>query len=264
MAHAPFEQKALMGFNEIKYFKSQRSMRIFAENESLDKRLLMLARLGYTFAVTVCPIDKLDVLEDVLAQTKNQYKQGKGGTRKELIQTMHKNGIFFFSSKDVMTSIMMAADNTHTDIFVLNYDYVRLNQHIIDVKGESDTNNMAEAVKASTELAKMNLAALNTDETIVQAICGCSIYELKILLALYPDKNNYVSIKTLSLRVHQVVRDRNKGVAKICYKLEQKKWISRLPGFDGKHLRQTFTIMELGMQAVGKYQKYILNKIKSL
>lgn len=257
------EQKALLDFNELKHFKNEATMRQFAENEGLEKRMLMLTRLGISFVMIAYPTARMQLVEEFIFDTDKQFDK-RGLTKQEIVKKMAEGNLFVMSSKDIMMSCLMAAQNSHSLLFILNYAYVKYHQMLSDLRREPALQDYKDAVAGYDLMAKISLMAMNMDDGMVQSICGVNMYEMRILLSLFPYRNTFVKVDVISLRIGQVLRDRNKGVAKVCNYLLQKEMVMQMPGWEGKRRKPYFTISEKGMQTVHKYSQYLFNQVESL
>lgn len=238
---------------EIKHFTNERTMRRFADNESLEKRLLMLSRLGIHFTVTLTA--DIPGYGELLPKIADQYK--KGADREDLIKAMIAGKTFVISSKEVMLSSQMAAQNSHTNVFVLNYEYRKVNQYLIDFKNDTVNMDFDKGVDGYDKLAKIMLSMWANEDTL-EAICGVTEFELRILLALFPLRNTYITLKTITQRIN--VSERSMGVARVCSKLVGKKMIAKSRVTEGRNTDQVYTIMDTGLNTVGKYIRYVFQK----
>src|SRR3954463_10777120 len=66
------DQRRQLSANELKHLQDDDTIRRFAENESLDKRLLLMVRLGYSYSIISYP-QPVDI-DTVLTPVPGQYQ----------------------------------------------------------------------------------------------------------------------------------------------------------------------------------------------
>lgn len=242
-------QEVLMKLNakELSYFKDKLVMRRFADNETFEKRLLLLAKLEVPFCLVVGkrkPVDQ--VLEEIYTQY--QYVE----KRKALTQAMAREKVFVMSSNEVLIGLHMAAQNSHSSVYVLNYDYVKMHSQLT----KETVNKHVKAARESFDI--LSRACLITTQKIgsCDIIVGVSTLELRILLAMYPFKNTFVSAHKLYEILDE--DERKKGIVKTATEMEKIGYLKVLPGFNEQRNRlKTYTIAEKGIDVVCKWLSYV-------
>jgi DNA-binding MarR family transcriptional regulator len=246
MMNAPREKINSLNTNELQYFRSEKTIRRFADNESLEKRILMLARLGYSYCLTMAPEGSdLTVFEDIPEQFKN-------GDRLDIVRAMGEKRIFVLSSRDVLMGLHMAAQNSHSQVYVLNYDYVHLRQTIHKSRVTTLNDNTRDSVEAFDELSKLVLATLSLQQG-VEALIGLEEKELRVLLALLPFRSTYIGFTKVVELMQETGRSISIGVT--LDRLAKKGYLDRMKGARDVKL---YTIMEKGIDAAMTFLKYIV------
>lgn len=254
MKNASPEQKARLNPMELRPFHTVRKMRDFADNESTERKLLLLARLGRSFAVMIHS-DKTE-LEEVFDGVDTQYHYA--GKRAKVIKLMQEQECFFFGSREAMMSAHMAAQNSHSGTFVLDSSYFKLHQKFADIyEFGSDQVAMRRSLDTMDDMAKMALGTLNAHD-VVKSLTGMNDYEMRILLACMPHRNSFVSLDTIKAAVYESAR--SQGIKQICFGLAKRGYLSEMKGKEEKARTWNFTIMEKGIDAVAVYLKYIHKK----
>lgn len=253
MATANDHQKSILNFNELRHFRSPEAIRRFVDNESLDRKMLLIARLGFSFTFTIHD-DGFDV-PALFDKVKDQAREA--GARVQLIENQVKEKVFVLSSRDLLLSSHMAAQNSQSQVYTLNMQYKALHYDFKTMKADSTASGVTDAIDGFDKQSKVVLEAISVLDEI-ETLAGVSEYELKILLALYPYRHTFTDIDKVAKLIHVV--DRNKGVAKVAGFLEAKGYIARQPGFAKKNKQRKFMIMEKGINAVAKYLHYVHNK----
>ncbi len=252
MSTTPQEILIKLNSKELFYFKDKKIMRRFADNETLEKRLLLLAKLEVPFCVVV---GKRKNVDNVLDEIYTQYKFIE--KRKALIDAMARSKVFVVSSNEVLLGLHMAAQNSHSKVYVLNYDYVKLNQKFLET-GINTVNQDANNARNAFDI--LSRASLFTTMKIKQApqLCGVSEFELKILLAIFPYRNTFVNVNKLYEILDMDIRQR--GLKKSCTQMENEGYLRVLPGLDEQSNRlKTYTIAEKGIDTAMTFMKYIAN-----
>jgi hypothetical protein len=249
------EEKLGLNRQELAYFKDEKAMRRFADNESLDKRVLLLTRIGIRFAV-ILESDKEDTDKEWAAVI-SQYKYAS--KRREITEAMAKKKMFVFSSRELMVGVQMAAQNSHSNIYVLDYDYVNLRDRLSNYRIEVFNENMRDAQKGVIGLSKVLLANL-TSVSVTQQISGVTEMEMQCLLALFPYSDTFVSGEAVNRLMYE--SDRTSGVLRVLSTLEKNGYVTRHVGYEGKHRKPQFTIAEKGIRAAMDYMRYIVKNSK--
>lgn len=251
MRMASPQSKMALSANELKYFEDEESIRRFAEHETLDKRLLMMLRLGYSWALISWP-QTVDI-QETLAPIAGQYQLAN--KRLAIIEAMAKNKVFVLSSRDLTIIAHMAAQNSHSQVYTLDYTYLKLRDKLSNYRIRPFTEEIRDSVKEADEMSKILLNSLITKE-VFESICGCNEYEMKILLALFSLRQTMVSHDKIAELMHEPYR--TQGIAKVCGVLCDKNYIAREPGYRKQHRSQNYMIMEAGITAVMNYIKYVV------
>jgi len=249
------DEKQKLNPQELAYFKDEKSMRRFADNESLDKRLLMLSRIGMRFAIAIEPIEeKTDkVWDDIITQYKYASK------RRELTEAMAKQKMFVFSSKELMVGIQMAAQNSHSNIYVLDYDYVELNDNLGNYRIEAFNTVVRDAQKGVAGLSKILIANMAANK-ITETIAGVTLTQMQVLLAIFPYADTFISGERATRLMFE--SDRTTGILRVLGTLEKEGYVTRHMGYEGKHRKPQFTIAEKGIRAAMEYMRYIIKHSK--
>lgn len=243
---------------ELRWFDSKIKMRRFADKETLEKRLLLLARMGVSYTV-VLAADKSKastILEKTIPDTFRIVKD-----RAALIKQMHKDDVFVFGSREVSMITHMAAQNSHAEVYILDPVYAEMSRKVNDaiVRSEYINKDIKEAIKGFDEIARIAVASILTVET-VPGILGINQEQLNMLLVMLPLRGNYVTIDTLCTLLHQTRRTRN-GVAKSATNLTKLGYIAAIhDGQTGRKRTTEYTIMEPGINAAVKWLKYMLKQ----
>lgn len=257
MRLCPAEKKKDLNPLELEHFRSEKNIRKFADDESLDKRLLMLSRIGISYCLVVAPVD--NNIDPILEGVTSQYRSK--ASRKDIVEAMAKNKLFVLSSRDTLVLSHMAAQNSHSQIYVLDYSYLTLYEKMGRMKATSSIMN--EGMDGLDMLAKAVQISMR-GEDFVQSMCGVSKYELQILLTMYPYRDRMMRYDRISELMGESYR--STGVAQSCGHLERLGLLIREPGYrmEGQPRvstrSQVYMISDKGIDAVLKYLTYITRK----
>lgn len=257
LATATDDQKKKLNAYELQNFKTKRIMKRFAETQPLEKRMLLLAKMGIGHCLVFGDrsTDYTTIFSEIITQSAYAKK------RLTIVEAMSRNKLFVVSSKDVLMSAYMAAQNSHSQVYILNRAYVLLQHRLSQLKESVENLELRDAQQGFDDISLMMLKGIASSHNI-ESICGVDLLQIKILLAMFPYRNTFVSTD----KITELTQDsfRGKGVATRCGKLEKKGYIARAPGYQTEkktamNKRQEFTIMEKGMDAVAKYIKYVID-----
>lgn len=252
MATAPQEIRMKLTAQELSDFSSDVAMKNFADRETLEKKLLLLAKLEVPFCVVVGKRPQVDMVTD---QLYNQYKFVQ--KRKALIEAMAREKVFVFSSNEVLLGLHMAAQNSHSKVYVLNYDYVRMNQKLLKTGISSVNKDVTDALSGFDFLAKAILLA-SLKLQYAQSMFGISPFEMRILLCMLPYRNTFVN----GNKIYEIMGEdiRKRGLIKVATAMEKDGFLRQLVGMDDQQNRvKSFTIAEKGINTVMEFLKYIAN-----
>jgi hypothetical protein len=253
----PVENKMDLSTEELWNIRSETAMRRFADYANLDKQLYLLARIGISFCLLSGPVDSR--LQDVLDAVQVQFE--KTSNRSDVVKLMSEQKFFGLSSRDILPLGHMAAQNSHSQVYVLDMAYMKLRENLNEA-GEDMLNRQIEESKRSLGyIAEFSLQAINGYNKC-EAICGVAEFELKLLLAIYKHRNTFVTHATICALVDESFR--TKIVALACSKLERNGYLERMltvKTLKDKH-NQTFTITEKGINTVLTFVRYVTKKMQ--
>lgn len=256
MRMCPLEKKKELSQYELQYFKNEKAMRRFADYESMEKRLVMLNRIGISFALVVAPMDETDAVDEVMQKVTSQYRSGE--SRKDIVETMAKKKIFVMSSRDTLVLSHMAAQNSHSQVYVLDYRYVALHDRITELFGRPMAKEMDDAAEAVDYLSKIALEAMKGTD-VIQSIAGCTDFEMRILMAMYPGRQTMVTRDRVTALMG--LSNRETGVSKAMGDMERKGYLLREPGYGkNRHRHQVYMLSDKGIDAALKYLTYLIAK----
>lgn len=253
MRLCPPEIRSKLNRIELAHFKDEKTLRRFTESATLDQLLLMLSRIGIGFSIVVAP-HEVD-MDSIMQGTVSQYRAV--ASRKDIIKAMAEKKVFVVSSRDILVMSHMMAQNSHSQVYTLDYTYVELHDKLDNYRIRPFKKEVKDAVDGFDDLAKLTLNAITSQDSI-QSISGVTEFEMSILLAMYPHRQTMIKNDRISELIGESYR--STGVAKSAGELEKKGYLFREAGFRGKHRSQAYMIGEKGIEAVLNYLKFIAKK----
>lgn len=254
MATVPKERILQLDSKEIVHFRSQNKMRIFADNATLEERLYMLSRLHFTFTITVAP-ERYEI-EEIMEKLSLDATPDE---RIESIEDMAKRHIFVLSSREFMRVTQLAAMNSHSQVYVLNYDYVNLHRKLKAKTPQATyTPLIKEGLKGLEATAEIALTAL-IHRPMIESITGLTEFDLSILLTLYGQRNSYIALDKIAARMDskRIIQLGATMIGKRCVTLYRLGHIDAATvGINSK----SYAIMDSGIALVHLYLQYIINK----
>lgn len=246
-----FEQKAKLSSTDLEYLKTKGVRRRFADYETIDKQLYLLSRVGIKFCILVGTEDKVGMM---LEEVENQYATVEG--RADVIKLMAENKTFALSSRHVMEVSNMAAQNSHSQIYMLDRKYLQMRDQLNEAGTSFYSKDIEQSKRAITDLGNLALATISAIEK-VEVMFNMDTLRIKILLALYKEKNNYVTIATVSSHIGESIRGckiKNR-LLDLCKNGYADKLSTHIP--TSKKDIMSFTITENGIEKVGNFIKYL-------
>jgi len=248
------EQRRNLSSSELIHFRSEMNMRRFAENESLEKRLVLLTRLGHSFCVVVAPNMK-DMRELYAEDVPGQYDSGE--KRVAVVKKMIEKKVFVMSSRDMLVMTQIMAQNAHSGIYTLDYSWVKLKEELSKFRIRTFSEELEDAQDATKDLSILVNSILGSEESLT-SLTGCTFYGMRILLSMYQYRQTMVSATKIADIIGESKRSRS--VSKACAHLMKREYIIRAPirKQNGRKSADLYTIAEKGISVVMTYLKYVL------
>lgn len=250
MSNTTRQQIMKLGMAERRHFKTPLVTRNFADKASIEQRLYMLCRLNKSFTIVVCP-DEIE-LESILEVLEHPEHPSK---RLTTIEKMAGENTFMMGSRNLLPPLQLGAMNSHSGVYVLNYDYTRTYREIKKSEAETLNAGVRSALKGFDFIANMAANSL-AGNSIIQSVTGVDKHALRILVMLYLNRNNFISTSTMAETLEQDDNYGRKVIRKLCARMGELEYI--LLAKDGVEL--TYCIMEKGIEAVAAFIKYVIQE----
>lgn len=259
MHSATDEQKRSLTFREIYHFRDDVSIRRFVDDNSFERILYMLARLGSTWTIVVsAEHPTVDVVGKIIDEAKDVIVAKTG---ESVVKSMKDGKMFVIGSKDVALSCAVAAMGSHSQQYMLNYSLARLNDYLMNMKKETNTEMFKQATKGLDKLADLALGAI-TNADLIESICGISTYKMMILLAMFRHRDTFLTGQQVAGLIHETARQRPKGAAKVLAWMCDEGLCTWVNGSVHYNKQKIYTILEPGMKKVCTFLEYIVHEKK--
>lgn len=254
LATTPKEVIRELTTQEMSYFKDHKAMRRFADNESFEKTAQLFGKIGIPLTIF---FGKRHGWQNVIEEIGTQYQFIE--KRKAIIEAMAREKLFALAGTDILTYTYMAAQNSHSRVYVLSYEYVKVKEKVMKAAVQSKNEDMRDARDAFEMMSRAILQTMiKADHT--QAMSNVLPYEMKILLAIFPEQHTFVPINKIAEQLDESKRVR--GVVKTCTTMANKGLIKHIPMKDPRnnHQIRSYTITEKGITAVMSFISNITKK----
>lgn len=253
MKNAGPDRKRNLNHRELKFFKDEKTMRKFADNENLDRRLLMMMRLGYNFSFVIYP--EGENVGEALKQTVGQYQFAD--KRRKVIEMFMEKKIFVTTSREYMLPMYFAAQNSHSNLYVLDKGYQKLHEKFGQLNGGKSIaalmRDFSDTVKFTGDFALSILNAINS----IKSITGVNFDELRVLIYLFGNRHTMVSMQTIMFALGDGAKSTK--IQRTCASLCNEGFIEREPGTTKNGIyKRNYMIMEQGIRVVLSYIDYVL------
>lgn len=257
MKNSGNEERAQLSPLELKHFRNDGAIKLFAENATLEKRLLMLARLGISYNIVLGP-DKID-MAGALKSVPGQYTVG--AKKNAITEQFARDKVFIFGSRDLLVVSHMAAQNSHSYLYTLDRKYITLHERSKSMLGQALIHDIKDAIGGFDFFSQVLMDCLaNSEDNEIMSICGVDHMQMRVLLALYVNRSTMLSIPAICLKIGRPPQSANK-LSHVVTKLQEMGYIEQLPGTQKKLSGgRSYMIMEKGIDAVMNYVKYIVKK----
>ncbi len=258
------EQKLRLDASEKYLFRSEMSIRRFADQGTLEEKVVILTKLGYDWFFGLYPVGK-----DLPAVMKKAYRQHTiKNTRAEVIQDMIESHVFILDNKAVATALAMMGQNNHSDAFYINRHFFQLPKMLEQYELSSSKlfefftsqNPIKESAEFRAGLQTMDkliglVSQMFTVEQNADFLFKLTRLDIRILLLLFPFRNNYVSLDYLKRHLHPEYSP--KAIAARCTFLFMKRnLIDKLP----KTNPISYTIKSDGILILGELLNQIMRQ----
>lgn len=258
------EQKLRLNNKELYILKNDSSIKRFSTTADIKQQMVMLTKLGYDWFFGLYPAGKQ--LPDMMKKAYRQHTMKD--VRVDVIQEMIESHIFIIDNKAVATSLAMMASNNHSDVFVVNSDFLKIPFQLEQFEKNSasltrlirDHNPNNITVEYREGMRGMDVFNEFVGEVFraqdyIESVLRLSRMDFWILHYLFKHRNNYVSVDYLKRNLGMYFK--SKAIASRCHYLwKDRNYIDKLP----KTTNTSYTIKAEGIIALGEVLNMIINR----
>lgn len=242
---------------EQRYFRSKDAMRKFATDETFERRILLLTRMGVRWSV---------VMYEETADLDLMYKEVDENytfTRKnlDLMNLMRKGDVFCFGSSTIMMAQLLAEQGCHSQKYVLDYGYLRTLKKMPDQRAITFDVKANDMEQQYMHLARIIYQSITCWERLELTISddGVTALAMRILIVLLGHRHSFVTARSMKHRLgvpisNQItVRTMNQMVKNgLIYQ-------TRVPELEFE--QKAYTISEKGLEKVMYFLKYVQQQL---
>ena len=261
MKSATVDQKKRMSAKDLVHMASESAMNRFVHEESLDRLLTMITKLGKEWTLRVFEEGQEEKTDELEFNSLNQYQFPE--KRIELINVLAKEKVHYLSSRHTMLAIHMCDQNVHSQVYALSAnsrDAIKRVRAITSVK--LSFNDMVDSARdAMDDLNKILLQQLNSLEW-AEATLGLSPTNLQVLSALFAKRDTAITIKEIAKDAN--MEHKIAWVKKSVWALQQLKLIVsddkltvRIQKKRGVAIRNYYMITSAGIGKMMEYRNHV-------
>ena len=248
------DQKANLSDEDLKILKNATTISNFANDEQLDRLLIVLTKTGKTWVLYVGN-ESEDATQLSFAAVDQFDSEEK---RLDVIQATADKGAFFLGANDTMLSLMMSAQNVSTPLYALSANSRELSTRMARAKSVKIPvdQQMSSAVQAYDDLNRMMRSQLNALDWAKKTI-GLEQNEIRVLAALFQKRTGAMTLKEIADET--LLGDKKSYLKKQIDSLMEKKCILS----DDKHNKNKsitiyYMIAPEGTRKIMQYNDFII------
>lgn len=193
IVRAPGEARARLPYDLYKWAQTAAKAKQFSDSARLEVKLRMLTELGYAFALWVAPPEGLNY--HTLLQTAEEYRDNR---RADSIKKHLEGKNFVFTDREMMTMLVMMAQNCHSETYLINRDYHHLSNQVLEASRlELNTVEAARPALGDYKLLLKFVLSLLLNPEHVSGSTGFKPLELGVMIYLFLHRNAYAEQSAL-------------------------------------------------------------------
>lgn len=244
LTRATYEQKKNLKLKYAKAVKNSKTAKTFAATSSWEDKAIVLSKLGIEFSF-VFNLNKTRLME--LYRDKNDLKPG------ELADYLLREKIMVVTDKQVLHFLNLLASNAHSEVWMMNRDFLKAGYNITDWKKEYFNTNLEEikgGSRSARDVAKL-MSATMLYAKFAPTLLGIQDVSVAVLLYIFSKDKEFIRESEIRLYFNGVYR--NFKLGKSINDLLKTKFIEH------GHLTKTkeYRITSYGTEAALRFQKKI-------
>jgi len=214
----PMSEKMELSYEEQKLIKDDKSIHHFVLNEPMEKLLFLYAKTGGEFTLN---LGAPAAIEEAIESTRYQYDHDQ--KRLDSIGVITRSNVCSVSSRDVMATAIMCAQNCTTDVYKISLYTAKIVSEKERLYKKPYDAVMDEAHEGVAIVNKLLLEQLNALPW-AQEVLGIDDTDIRILAALYNKKNGAMDLTQLSEMARSETK--RKYVGRWVEQLEKKGYVT--------------------------------------
>ena len=178
----------LLTAREIRAVKTAKKAKHFANQMTLDEKLILFAKIGISYSLIIHGTDW---------KMKDWYAKVKDMTKGKQVEEASKIKLVVVNDRNVVNFLNVTANLTHSDTYLLNMDFHRVGYFVNTWKDATpDADSIAEALDYAKIINKFALVQ-NMAMKSIRGGTDIGDLDLNLLLYFYDLGQRYVSRETI-------------------------------------------------------------------
>lgn len=247
------DQKSKLSVEDLKILETKTKTSIFTSEETLDRLLLMLTKVGYRVFLTVANSQEDKENFETMCDIHFEYPQ----QQVDAAEFAGKKRVFSISSEDIMFSMMLANQNIHSKVYKLATNSRDLARKTSSIKSTKlpPSEQMQQAEDGYQNMNAILLQQLNSFSWVVETL-GLKQDELRCLVLLFTKRTSAMNVRDIEKGMMLEIRE--SYVGKILQALKEMKLIAG-DAKKGKKAKAStyYMITAEGIRKVMEYNNHI-------
>lgn len=190
-------QRAMLSERELKMLSDDSLLSEFVHNHPFDHLLAVLAKIGKTWALRVAETD--ETAEQLEFNTINQFDFPE--KRMEVIEAQVREKVHYLSSNDLILTMLMGAQNTHTSVYSLSANSLSASKRMRAFKSTKSAyhDQIDDAVEAWDDINRMMLAQLSSFHVEQWQQVVQNQVDMRVMCALFDKRYGAMTMKEVSV-----------------------------------------------------------------
>lgn len=242
MVNATNEQKSNLKLKYLKAIKNSKTAKVFSAKSTMEEKAILLAKLGIRFSWVF----------NLSKQRLNELVKGKEKPSK-LADIMLSEKVMIVTDKQVLQYLNLMAANCHSEVYMMNRDFLKVGYTLTDWKKDHYNTNLQEvkdSFKATKDMCKLMVGAMINSKLSV-TMFGIPETAFTILLFMYSKDKEFLTESEIKLQFNGIYR--NFKIGKSTNELLRASYIEKSFLTSAKEYRVT----SMGAEAVLRFEKKI-------
>jgi len=249
---APEDRLRKLTTEERKMLSDKNAITRFCANGTFESLLFIFTKLGFEWTLSCGPTEE-SIAKAIEAC---EYQYDSSLRRLDAIESIQRNSVCVVSSRQVMETIMMCAQNCHTQVYNMTYLTQNLRKYAGPMKQRPYDMQMKEASDSATIVNKLMMEQLNSLE-YAEEVLGFNLNKLRLLITLYDSRYSAMTSLDLAKLTHRP--DKRLYIGRDLDALETDGYVTSERARKGRKnvANRHYMLTTKGLQAIGEYHNYI-------